>query len=67
MRRIDGKRRQHRKDVLQEILLRARSNSVLPRSCGSTRTIFSAFNSLAQFPPAALLLGGEQDRRARGF
>ena len=62
MRRIDRQRRQHREDVLQEVVLEPGAVAFF-RLSASTSTMFAAFSSLAQFAPARLLVAREARHR----
>ena len=65
MRRIDRERRQHREDVLQEIIFEPGAVGLLQAVGPSTSTTFCALQLLAQLAPARLLIAGERSRPPR--
>ena len=62
MRRIDGERRQHREDVLQEIVFEPGAIGLL-QAVGFDQHDVRGLELLAQFAPARLLVAGEAGDR----
>ena len=67
MRRVDRQRRQHRKDLVDEVLRRARSRSASVSSPGSSTATPASRSSLAQAAPDVAAGAAIRSRRARAI